>query len=526
MERIRYRPVALLSIGRVAPVAPAWELMGHLMKIRRLNPQPLPSATGVRFRWARRLAWVLLFGGVTAFAPIGEDSFERWFTDATLRFDYYHSGTAGREHISLDEIRLEGSWPGSRTRLLDGTNLGKYLFEVIDVESGALLYSRGFASIYGEWETTGEAADGVWRTFHESQRFPEPRREVRLVLRKRMKDGAFEPIFSVDVDPASRFVDRAPIVPEGRVHTLFAHGPPSGKVDLLVVGDGYRRDEREKFRRDAERLTGALFDTEPFKSRRADFNVRILEVDSPESGISDPRRGAWRSSALGLSFNAFDTDRYVLTYANRRLREAAALAPYDTLMILFNSGKYGGGGIFNLWATCASDTGSSAYVFVHEFGHSFGGLADEYYTSEVAYENFTPPGVEPWEPNITALLDPPNLKWGDLVEESTPIPTPWNQGTFDEVSRAYGRKRAELVVSGANDASMEQVLADSARDVGALLEAETHRSRVGAFEGAGYQARGLYRPAVDCIMFSRGAKEFCPVCRRALERSIDLYALP
>ncbi len=491
-----------------------------------MSGEQLPRVAADRFLRVWRFVLVLAAGVASASPLVGEASFERWFTGQTLRFDYYHSGTAGREYISLDEIRLEGSWPGSRTRLWDDTDLGKYRFEVLDVESEAVLYSRGFASIYGEWETTGEAVGGIWRTFHESQRFPEPRRSCRLVLLKRMGDGAFERIFAVDVDPAGRFVNRAPLAPAGRIWTLFEHGPPERKVDLLILGDGYRAEEREKFRRDVERLAGALFDTEPFKSRRHDFNVRAVEVDSAESGISDPRRGEWRSSALGLSFNAFDIDRYVLTYRNRRLREVAALAPYDTLMILFNSSKYGGGGIFNLWATCASDTRTAAYVFVHEFGHSFGGLADEYYTSQVAYESFTPPGIEPWEPNITALLDPLRLKWRDLVEESTPIPTPWNQAAYDEASYAFSRKRAELVASGAPDAAMEELFEEVARATGLLLEEEEYRSRVGAFEGAGYQAGGLYRPAVDCIMFSRNPREFCPVCRRALERVIDLYVLP
>ncbi|MCZ6793307.1 MAG: M64 family metallo-endopeptidase, partial [Planctomycetota bacterium] len=204
------------------------------------------------------------------------------------------------------------------------------------------------------------------------------------------------------------------------------------------------------------------------------------------------------------------------------LRELAALAPYDTLCVLANTRKYGGGGIFNLWSTCASDTSQAGYIFVHEFGHSFAGLADEYYTSKVAYENFTPPGVEPWEPNITALLDPRRLKWSDLVEASFPVPTPWNQEAYDKASRAYQERRRSLRRQGAAEAELDALFAEIKRTTGDLMRAERHRDRVGAFEGAGYQAKGLYRSEVDCIMFSRNRAGFCKVCSRAIERVIRL----
>ncbi len=451
-------------------------------------------------------------------------SFDEFFTGRTLRFDYYHSGTASEERLSEDAVRLEGPWPGSRTQLLDETNLGKYYFEVVDAASGKTVYSRGFASIYGEWETTGEAREGNWRTFQESQRFPEPKRPVRLLFSKRREDGHFARLADFSLDPTGRFVDRSALRPQGRVWSLLNNGDPSRKLDLLVLGDGYALSEIPKFHMDAERLVGVLFETEPFRSRRSDFNVWAIDLPSSESGISDPRRGIWRDSALGLSFNALDTDRYVLTYRNRRLRDVAAQAPYDFLVMIFNDRKYGGGGIFNLWATCSADTTTAAYVFVHELGHSIGGLADEYYSSQVSYEDFTPVGVEPWEPNITALLNPAQLKWADLVEPGTPIPTPWDQVAYDRVSASYDRRRAEYIEKHASDAEMERLFEEVAEATGPLLRREPYYGRVGAFEGAGYQAHGLYRPSVDCIMFTRNPKEFCPVCRRALERIIDLYA--
>ena len=450
--------------------------------------------------------------------------FDGYFTGRTLRFDYYHSGTATQERLSEDSIRLEGLWPGSRTQLVDSTNLGKYLFEVVDPVDGRTIYSRGFASIYGEWETTGEARQEIWRTFQESQRFPEPTKPVRLAFSKRGRDGHFVPLASFDVDPAGRFVDRSEIRPQGRLWAVMRNGEPATKADLLVLGDGYTEGEADKFHSDTERLVGALFDTEPFRSRRRDFNVWAIDLPSAQSGISDPRRGVWRDSPLGLSFNAFDTDRYVLTYANRRLRDIAAQAPYDFLVILFNDRKYGGGGIFNLWATCAADTKPASYVFVHELGHSIGGLGDEYYSSQVAYEDFTPVDVEPWEPNITALLDPKRLKWADLVAPSTPIPTPWDQAAYDRIASSYDRKRSGLRDEQASDSQMERLFDEVAAATGPLLRKEPYFGKVGAFEGAGYRPQGLYRPAVDCIMFTRNPKSFCSVCRRAIERIIDLYA--
>ncbi len=459
---------------------------------------------------------------LVAWAQAGADTYSQHFTERALRFDYYHSGPRGAEQISPDALRLEGAWPGSRTQLVDRTNMGKFTFEVIDRATNAVLYSRGFASIYGEWETTAEAKT-ISRSFHESQRFPQPKLPAQVVIKKRADDGAFREIFSWSIDPNGRFVDRSEVAKVGTVRTLHEGGDPTRKVDLLVLAEGYTQSQADKFDGDAARLVGALLATEPFARRKSDFNVRTLMLPSAEAGISNPRKDVWKNSPLGTSFNAFDSDRYVLTYANRTLREAAAQVPYDALIVLINERKYGGGGIFNLWATCTADTEPAAYVFVHEFGHSFAGLADEYYSSQVAYEEFTPPGVEPWEPNVTALLDPATLKWRDLVEASTPLPTPWDQTAYDEMDLAYQKKRAEMIRAKASEADSEALMREVKHKSTPFLAAQTHAGRVGAFEGAAYEAKGLYRPEVDCIMFTRNPTTFCRVCERALERVIDLY---
>lgn len=449
-------------------------------------------------------------------------SFDARFTGSTLRVDYAHCGTSQQEAIALLGYRAEGEWPGSRTQLVDRSDTGKYRFRMFDKASGSELYSRGFASIYGEWETTAAAKQG-WGSFQEAQRFPEPRASVFLALEKRATDGRFAEFWRTELDPQSRFVDRSPIPALGEVIALRENGPSAKQVDLLIVADGYTAQQRDKFVADAKRLSDILLATQPFARHAARFSVRCLFVPTPESGISNPRKGIWKDSAFGLSFNAFDSDRYVLTYEDQVLRNAAAQAPYDALILLFNERKYGGGGIYNLWATVASDTEPAPYVFVHEFGHSFAGLADEYYSSQVAYEQFNPEGAEPWEANATALRDPAKLKWRDLVEAGTPLPTPWNQAEYDRVDLAYQKERAEAIAQQASEERNEELMRGIKARTAALLAREPHRGKVGAFEGSMYEAKGLYRPEVDCIMFSRNPTNFCKVCERALERMIRMY---
>ncbi|MBL8859173.1 MAG: peptidase M64 [Planctomycetes bacterium] len=459
----------------------------------------------------------------TLLFSVASESFDKQFTGRSLRFDYVHTGTATEEHIAYGKLRLEGEWPESRTRLVDDSGLGKYLFEVLDEKQAKVLWSRPFASIYGEWESTGEA-ETLRRAFQESQRFPEPRTKVVLRLSKRGDDNTFKPIFTSAIDPTSRFVDRAPITPRGTIIPVFEHGAPATKVDLLVLAEGYRESDRAKFEADLKRLVAVMFATEPFLARKADFNVRGLFVASPEAGISNPRKGVFRDSAFGCSFNAFDSDRYVLTFDDVNLREIAAQAPYDTLIMLANERKYGGGGIFNLWSTVTADTEPAAYVFVHEFGHSFAGLADEYYTSQVAYESFSKPGVEPWEPNVTALLDPEQLKWRDLMTAWTDLPTQWGQKAYDEMDLAYQAKRKKLIDEQASEEATEALMREVKVMSTELLTKEPNYGKLGAFEGAMYEAKGLYRPELDCIMFTRNPTNFCRVCTRAIEAAIDRYS--
>jgi len=452
-------------------------------------------------------------------------AFDASFTGATMRVDYFHTGgpTSG-ETISLDRVVNDGDWPGSRTQLVDSTNLGKYRVEVRNKRSTDLMYSRGFASIYGEWETTAEPKT-VHRTFHESLRFPWPREAVVVTLSKRRPDNSFAPLWTTEIDPASRFVVAAPIKQHaGRVWPVFINGPAATKVDLLVIGEGYTAREMPKFHADVKRLLPALFEQEPFKSRRADFNVRALDLPSAESGIHRPNAGVFRRTPLSAEYNVFDSERYVLTLDNRALRDAAAAAPYEFIEILVNDKTYGGGGIFNDQATASVDSAFSPYVFVHEFGHHFAALADEYYTSDVAYETGAAVKPEPWEPNITALHDPAQLKWRDLVTAGTPLPTPWNKDEFEKHTAGIQQRRRDIRGRNAPESEMDALFREQQGWDTKFLSSMTYSGRVGAFEGAGYEARGLYRPEADCIMFTRDPVGFCRVCRRAIERIIDFYA--
>ena len=443
-------------------------------------------------------------------------------TPRTMRLDFYHTGNATGEVFSVDRVVLEPlAWPGRPSRAVDESNLGKYLFEVRDAKTSRLLYSRGFASIYGEWETTDEAKS-VRRTFHESLRFPAPEAPVQVVLKKRDAKNLFREVWATAVDPQDIFIDRSTPRAPAPLIEIQRSGDPSEKVDFLILGDGYTAAEAAKFERDARRMTDVLFATSPFKERRRDFNVWALCPPAAESGVSRPSTGIHRDNPLGSSYDAFGSERYVLTFDNRALRRAAAFAPYEFVEILVNERTYGGGGIHNLYSTVAADNAFANYVFVHEFGHHFAGLADEYYTSSVAYAPATE-RVEPWEPNVTALLDPAALKWRDLVPADTPLPTPWGKEAFETYSREIQQRRRQIRAERKPEEVMEALFREELAHEARLFAREKYAGRVGAFEGANYEAKGFYRPEVDCIMFTR-TDRFCAVCRRAIERVIDQYA--
>ena len=440
----------------------------------------------------------------------------------TMRLDYYHTGNTTQEFYSVDRVVIEPlAWPGHPKNNIDEGVLGKYRFEIADKKSGKLIFARGFDSIYGEWVTTAEAKTAN-RTFHESLRFPTPDAPVEITLRKRDAHNKWQKAWNLTLDPKDMFVDPALPPSPGELIEIVKNGPSSDKVDVLIIGDGYTQKERGKFEADAKRMIKHLFAASPFKERATDFNVWGLCPPAAESGVSRPSTGIHRASPLGTSYDIFRIERYALTFDNKSFRNFASFAPYEFVEILMNGQTYGGGGIFGLYSTVAVDNTWAPYVFVHEFGHHFVGLADEYYTSDVAY---LPPAfkVEPWEPNVTALLDPKTLKWKDLVSADTPLPTPWNKDEYEDMSRGYQRRRKEIRKDQKPETEMDQLAKKNRRSEESLLREEKYAGKVGAFEGANYATKGYYRPEANCIMFTK-TDFFCSVCKRALTKQIDFYS--
>jgi len=439
----------------------------------------------------------------------------------TLRVDYYHTGTAASETFTQDRTVLEPlPWPGDPAKALDTSNLGKYFFEVVDRATNRVLFSRGFNSIYGEWETTGEARTTP-RTFSESLRFPRPAGPVQINVKKRDARNAFREIWSFSLDPADMSVDSAPPPSPGTLIAIQRSGAPAEKVDLLIMGDGYTREELPRFEQQARRLTEALFARSPFREHRKDFNVWALCPPADAPGVSRPSTGVHRRSPLGTAYDAFGSERYVLTFENRALRDAASFAPYDFLEILVNGETYGGAGIFGQFSTVAAGNLYAPYVFVHEFGHHFAGLADEYYTSDVAYES-TKDRPEPWELNATA--DPKAPKWKALVKPGTPLPTPWQKAAFEKASHETQARRRELRAANRPESEMDALFAEEKAFETRLLGTDAHSGKVGAFEGCNYEGTGYFRAQEDCVMFTRDDVQFCAACADAIERVIALYA--
>ncbi len=455
-----------------------------------------------------------------------QPSFDKWFTDKTMRVDYYHAAgpKIDGEVFSLDRIVSDGAWPGSQSKLIDALELGEYFFEVMDAESGTVIYSRGFSSIAGEWVTTPEVRE-THRTFHESLRLPWPQKSVKVDLKRRAPDKqSFVDVWSLEIDPSSRFVNSADIEHVVNVWPVIENGPPATKVDLLFLAEGYTRTELDKFHKDAKRLASILFELEPFKSRKKDFNVWAIDNTSALSGVSRPRAGQFRRTNTTTEYNSFDSERYVLSFDNAALRDIASAAPYDFIEILVNEKQYGGGGIYNFQATAAVDSGYAGYLITHEFAHHFAALADEYFTSQVAYETGGAEHPEPWEPNITALHDPSKLKWKDQVADGTPLPTPWDKKGWLDYQADYQKRRSELRAKNVEESVMDEFFDKEKVHATKFLAEQEHSGKIGAFEGAGYEADGLYRSEADCIMFTRDDVGFCDVCSRGIERVIDQYA--
>jgi hypothetical protein len=470
--------------------------------------------------------------------PISAAGFEQHFENATLRVDFYQYGDAEGEHIALDRLVKQGMWAGPIDRLLDPHPYGGYIARAIDPRSGEPIFQMSFDSLFGEYRTTDPAARGEVRVFNETILLPYPKEPIRLTVSRAANRDEEVVLFEMEIDPDSVGIAVEPAREGVTVVDAQIAGDPHSTLDIAIIGEGYTAKQIDLFRADVTRFADLMLSEEPYSSRNDVISIRGVVLPSLDEGCDQPTRGIWRSTALNASFNALGSPRYLLTESNRDLRDIAANVPYDTLVIMVNHDRYGGGGIYNRFCTFTAHGDFSPYLLLHEFGHSFGGLADEYYTSSTAYNEFYPEGSEPVSPNISAATDPKSMKWADLVTADTPIPTPWDKNEFDTADLAYQAERREIdsALAAANRTAAFQfeldALDEAARNhaanrvaaVDAFMDSSGSLGTVGAFEGAGYVSEGLYRPAIDCLMFSRGVKALCPVCRRAVASRIDFFS--
>jgi hypothetical protein len=463
--------------------------------------------------------------------------FEDYFIDKTMRVDYFHIGDAKEETITIDQAYEQGIWAGSKQNLIGSLNYGRYCIKIYDSSSGKLVFSKGFDSYFGEYKTTSTALKGIKRSYHESFLLPYPKRKIKFSFEARDRENVLHSIFTQEIDPNSVDIIKERLDDSVKVFELWKGGDPHVKVDLAFIAEGYTRDEETKLKADLQRFMEVFFKQEPYKSLKNKFNLYGVFKASLESGCDEPRHGVFKNTAVSTTFNSLGSERYLLTEDNKSLRDIAAHVPYDTLAIVINQDRYGGGGIYNLFCTFTADNQWYEYLFVHEIGHSFSGLADEYYTSSVAYNEFYPRGIEPMEPNITALLDPKNLKWKEFITPGIAIPTLWEKEEFDRMDNEYQKIRqqinekiAKMRRSGVPKWEVQTAEAESERlskahadKMDAYLVESAFMGKVGAFEGAGYSSEGLYRPMLDCLMFTKGAKPYCKVCEQAIIRVIQQY---
>lgn len=421
------------------------------------------------------LATVLLCATLS-FAQQAQPQYDTYFTPDRLRVDLTFAGDASYQKIFLEGLTKECAWSGSKVNLLDPFKYGEYFME-IQTPQGTPIYSKGFNTLFQEWRTTADARTTP-QAFNSSYVIPFPKEKVVLKLYERVRaTGLHNEIFSIEIDPADKLISHE-VTNDFKVSHILYNGDPANKVDLLFIAEGYTAQEMEKFRKDAERFANYMFTMAPYNKHKEDFNIWIVESVSQESGTDIPHEGVWKKTVANSNFYTFRSDRYLTAQNQKTVAQIATAAPYDALYVIVNNPKYGGGGIYNFYGLSASDCRFAEEVFIHEFGHSFAGLGDEY-AYDNSYEEFYNIKIEPWEPNITTLVNF-EAKWKDMLPEGTPVPTPY-------------------------------------------LENRRDNTQLGVYEGAGYMGKGIYRPVMDCRMNTNTAEGFCAVCQRAIERMIEYY---
>ena len=425
-------------------------------------------------------------------------AFDDDFTDSTLRLDYVLAGNSHEQHIYFSEAKQTSRWAGRKARLTDVPLRGNGQITLSDHATGRLLYVHTFSTLFQEWQATEEATR-LERAFQTSFNVPMPQRPVDVKVTLTDFHATVVGQLQQTLDPADILIRRV-TEPQQPFHYVWkgktlAGGEPdiTACIDLAIVAEGYTRGQMDKFHADCQRVVDALFAHEPFTSLKQRFNVVAVASESADGGPSVPHQGLWRQTPSSVRYDTFYTDRYLMTDQMHRLYDLLAGIPFEHIIVLVNSDTYGGGGIYNQLTVSTSDHPTFRQVLVHEFGHAYGGLGDEYYYDD-GYETMYPADTEPWEPNLTTLADFES-KWADMLPKGTTIPTP-----------------------PADVPNYRQIRTDEERR---LLNAATQR--VGVFEGGGYQSKGVYRPAQECRMKINEVEHFCPVCSRALVRITDFY---
>jgi hypothetical protein len=404
-------------------------------------------------------------------------SYEEFFTSERLRYDYGIMGTADTTKMIDYNFYRESSWGGSLLNLIDTMRYGDFMLEVHDSVSDRLLYSRGYSTLFNEWKTIDEAITKE-RLFLESIVMPFPKNTIKISLLERDYNVQFTPIHSTYLNPVNKLIETKSSPINVDIKKMINNGPPASKVDIVILSEGYTAEQKYKFFNDAERFKSVFFRWKPYDELSRHINIYAVFSESDETGTDIPTDSLWVSTTLNSHFNTFNTERYLTTEDIYRVRDLLADVPYDQICILVNTNQYGGGGIYNYFTLFTSDHKDSEFLFQHEFGHAFAALADEYFTSEVAYNEMFNLEKEPYQPNITTLIDF-GSKWKNMVPDTVPVPTP-------NIQRYSGV--------------------------------------VGVFEGAGYSAVGIYRPYYNCSMKSVTPNAFCPVCRKAIKQMILFYS--
>ena len=425
----------------------------------------------------KKIAFVLIMV-ILGFQAVQAQHFDQYFENKNLRVNYLHIGNLTQEDLKIDHFTAGGTWNGTRQFLVEPNMYGDIVVELFDSVSNKLIYSRSYSCLFTEYRTT-ERGETEVTSMEESVNVPFPKNTVKLKFtsydRKRVGTVLSESYFNPKTTPTE------PLIKQYQTMNLHIGNTPDKAIDILFIPDGYAKSDAKLLKKDMKRFASYVMNCSPYKEVKKKVNIRAIKGYSEDSGITQPQNNIFKKTLVNTAYNALDLDRYLMCLGVWNLYDVADDAPFDAIVIICNSEKYGGGGIYNFYCTVYNHGQYPDYVIVHEMGHLIGGLGDEYYTSEVSVQDFYPAGIEPVEPNLTTLVDF-DAKWKNMLDENTPIPTP-----------VTGKGTPEY-------------------------------DKVGVYEGGGYVAKGVYRPAQHCTMHQIRYNDFCPVCKKTLEEVIDYYA--